>query len=444
MYKFCEPDMDQLQLFEKSLPFGGKLNRNNRWIRLAELVNWRELEGIYAKTFSTTGRPGIRARYVIGSSIIKHKLECSDDEVAEHISENPYMQYFIGLPRYKYLVPYDTSTLSRVRGRLGNEEFEKFEQLLIKTLTEKKLIKPKGLLTDATVFQSELTFPTDCKLLNKAQQFCVKHIRSLGRVVDRKVRTYCRVAQKAYVTFVKKRRKTHQEVRHMQKTLLQYLKRNICQLSELIEEVKETGKRVSKQALETFGTVKELYIQQKQMYDEKKKTISDRIVSIHKPYVRPIVRGKDGKDVEFGAKVSLSHVDGYLFADHMSFDNYNEGTKLVDSIERFEKRFGKKPDYVSMDSIYGSKDNRTYLKEQNIRAAVRPLGRPKKNGSTHLETRWRQQKQRERNRIEGAIGNSKTKYTLGLVRAKSLKTEYSWIQFALMSRNILTAAKRLT
>lgn len=443
MYKFYEPDMNQLEFFEKSLPFGGKLNRDNRWIGLAELVNWRELEGIYAKTFSTTGRPGIRARYVIGSLIIKHKLDCSDDELAEHISENPYMQYFIGLPRFEYRAPYDTSTLSHVRDRLGKEQFEKFEELLIKTLMEKKLIKPKGLLTDATVFQSEITFPTDCGLLNKARQFCVKQIRSISKVVGRKVRTYCRGAQKAYVSFVKNRRKTHKEVRLMQKTLLQYLKRNIRQLSELIEEVKDTGKSVCKQVLETFDTVKELYTQQKQMYDEKKKAISARIVSIHKPYVRPIVRGKDGKNVEFGAKVSLSHVDGYLFADHMSFDNYNEGTKLVDSLERFEKRFCKKPDYVSMDHIYGSKDNRDYLKEQNIRAAVRPLGRPKKHSSTHLEKRWRRQKQRERNRIEGAIGNSKTKYALGLVRAKSPKTEYSWIQFALMSRNILTAAKRL-
>jgi hypothetical protein len=435
--------MNQLQLFEQSLPFGGKLNRQNRWIRLAELINWRELESIYAKTFASIGRPGVRARFVLGSLIIKHKLQCSDDEVSEHISENPYMQFFIGLARFEYRVPYDSSTLSNVRKRLTQEQFDEFEQQIIDTLIEKKLIRPKGMLTDATVYQSEITFPTDCGLLNKARRFCVKQIKRLSKVVDRQVRTYCRVAQKAYVSFSHKRRKSQIEVRHMQKSMLQYLRRNMRQLSELIEEVKDTGMVISEGVLQTFDTVKTIYGQQKQMYDTNKKSISERIVSLHKPYIRPIVRGKDGKDVEFGPKVSVSWVDGYLFADHISFDNYNEGTKFIDSVERFKERFGKKPAYVSMDHIYGSKSNRDYLKEHHIRAAVKPLGRPKKNSSTQAETRWRRRKQVERNRIEGAIGNSKTKYALGMVRAKSPTTEYSWIQLALMSKNVLTAANRL-
>ncbi len=443
MYKYSEPDVNQLEIFEKSLPFGGKLDRNNRWIRLAELVNWRELESIYAKSFATTGRPGVRARYVLASLIIKHKLDSSDEEVAEHISENPYMQYFIGLPRFQYRVPYDPSTLTNVRKRLGEEEFDLFEQQLIDTLVEKKLIKPKGMLTDATVFQSEITFPTDCGLLNKARRFCVKHIKHLSKVVGRKVRTYCRVAQKSYVAFSKKRRKTQKEVRRMQKTMLQYVRRNIRQLSELTQEVKERGLSLSRQVVETFETVKEIYTQQKQMYEANKKSIEDRIVSLHKPYIRPIKRGKDGKGTEFGAKVSLTHVDGYMFADHISFDNYHEGTKLVDSIELFEKRFAKKPDYVSMDQSFGSQDNRDYLKEHHIRSPVKPLGRPKQDNASEAEKRWRKRKRNERNHIEGAIGNSKSKYSLGLVRAKTPKTEYAWIQFALMSRNITIAAQRI-
>jgi hypothetical protein len=117
MYKFTEPDVNQLEMFEKSLPFGGQMNRDNRWIRLADIVPWGDLESSYAKTFSTTGRPGIRARYVLGSIIIKHQLQCSDDELGEQISENPYMQYFIGLERYQYHLPFDISTLSNVKQR---------------------------------------------------------------------------------------------------------------------------------------------------------------------------------------------------------------------------------------------------------------------------------------------------------------------------------------
>ena len=446
MYNFSEPDVNQIELFEQSLPFGGKLNRTNRWILLAELIDWRELDATYAKTFSITGRPGIRARYVLGSLIIKHIIDSSDEEAAEHISENPYMQYFIGLPRFSYRLPFDTSTFSKVRKRLGKEQFDEFEQNLINTLVEKKLLRPKGLLTDATVFQSDITFPTDCGLLNKIRHVCVEQIRTLSKAVGCKVRTYRRVAQKAYVAFSKKRRKTHKEVRQMQKQLLQYVRRNIRQLSELselIEEVADAGVAVTEKVVATLQTVKELYAQQKQMYDSKKKSVENRIVSFHKPYIRPIVRGKDGKGTEFGAKVSLSHVDGYLFADYISFDNYHEGKKFIDSVELFEKRFGKKPNYVAMDQAYGSKENRNYLKEHTIRAAVKPLGRPKKNNANDTETRWRKRKQKERNRIEGAIGNSKNKYSLGVIRAKSEITEYAWIRFALMSRNIAIAGKRI-
>jgi len=443
MYQFSEADVNQLELFEQSLPFGGKLNRNNRWLRLAELINWRELEAIYAKTFSSTGRPGVRARHVIGSLIIKHRLECSDEEVGQQISENPYMQYFIGLPRFQYRVPYDPSTLTNVRKRLSPEQFDEFEQQLINTLVEKKLLRPKGLLTDATVVQSEITFPTDCGLLNKARRFCVKHIKRLSKVVGRQVRTYCRVAQKAYVAFSKKRRKTYQDVRRMQKTLLGHVARNIRQLSQLTQEVKERGLGLCREVAQTFETVKKVYAQQRQMYQSRRKSIAKRIVSLHKPYVRPIKTGKERKPTEFGPKLSLTHVDGYLLADQVSFENYHEGTKLAHSVELFEKRFGKKPDYVSADQSFGSQENRDYLKEQGIRFAVKPLGRPKKDPLADAEKRWRKKKSAERNHIEGAIGNSKNHYALGLVRAKTEKTEYAWIRFALMSRNLAIAGHRI-
>ncbi len=92
---------------EKSLPFGDTLNRENRWIRLAGLIDWHRFESIYAQTFSTTGRPGIRARYVLGSLILKHKLEVSDEELLLQICENPYLQYFIDLEKFSQDITFD-------------------------------------------------------------------------------------------------------------------------------------------------------------------------------------------------------------------------------------------------------------------------------------------------------------------------------------------------
>lgn len=443
MYICQEPDPNQLELFNVSLPFDGKLDAENRWVRLAHMLDWREWELSYAKLFAAEGRPGLRARFVLGTLILKHQYQASDEEILQTILESPYLQYFIGLPHFTTTMPFDASSLSRVRERLGEETFTAFEQTLIKTLVEKKLIRANGLLVDATVYESEITYPTDCGLLEKARLFCVKQIEHWREVVPEKVRSYCRVARKAYLNFTKKKRKTQKEIRRMQKAALQYLERNIKQVTALIAKAKDLGHTVAEDVATTFATVKKIYEQQKEMYDHKKKTVANRIVSLCKPYVRPIVRGKSAKEVEFGAKVQLSCVDGYLFSDHISFDNFNEGTKLKDSVAAFEKRFGQLPEYVAMDQIYGSRENRAYLKEKEIRASVKPLGRPKKDDEAEAaEERWRKKKQRERNRVEGAIGNSKNYHDLGLVRAKTSTTEKSWIQMALFSRNIMLASKK--
>jgi IS5 family transposase len=444
MYKYSADFTDQLELFELSLPFGGKLDQQNRWIQLSSLIDWRGFEYAYGKLFSHTGRPALSARLVIGALIIKHVKGLSDEEVVEEIVENPYVQFFVGLKQFQYEVPFDDSSLSVVRKRLGEETFAGFERVVIERLVERRLIKPRGVQNDATVFESEITYPTDTGLLNKARLFCVDQIRRYSKVVDKKVRTYCRVAQRAYVNFSKKRRKTKKQIRTMQKQLLQYLGRNMRQLAELMEAAAELGHRIPRRVVERFETIKRIYDQQREMYQERKHSIESRIVSVHKPHVRPIVRGKAGKDVEFGAKVELSYVDGYVFCDEVSFENFNESGVFIEGVEKFRERFGKYPDHAVMDHIYGTRENRRYLKEHGIRSAVKPLGRGKQGSpEAERERRWRRQKQRERNRIEGSIGYGKTNFGLGLIRARLPETEISWIKMGLMAQNLITATQRI-
>jgi len=410
---------------------------------MAHAIDWRALELSYARLFAQTGRPALRARYVLGTLILKHQFGLSDEDILQLIIESPYLQYFIGLATFTMSPPFETSSLSRVRERLGDKTFQEFEETLIATLVTQKIIKSKSLQVDATVLESDITYPTDCGLLEKARRFCVIQIQQLRQVVKKKVRTYCRVAKKEYLNFIKTKRKTKKQIRRMQKSLLQYVRRNIEQLNELMTHAQARGYEVADRIADTFETVKRLYAQQREMYIEKKKSIASRIVSLAKPYVRPIVRGKNGKDVEFGAKAQLSYVDGYLFVDHLSFDNFNESTTLKKSLEAHERRFGALPKEVIMDQIYGSRDNRDHLRDKGIRTSVKKLGRPSTTEASMSEARWRKRKQRERNRIEGAIGNSKTCYDLGVVRARTPKTEASWIQMALFSRNLMLATGRI-
>jgi len=88
--------------------------------------------------------------------------------------------------------------------------------------------------------------------------------------------------------------------------------------------------------------IQELYRQQKQMFETKTHRINDRIVSISQPHVRPIVRGKTHTNVEFGAKLSLSLVDGWAFLDHLKWNAYHEGNGLTTCVEKYaERRLGR-------------------------------------------------------------------------------------------------------
>ena len=157
----------------------------------------------------------------------------------------------------------------------------------------------------------------------------------------------------------------------------------------------------------------QIYEQQKKMYTEKVTRVKDRVVSLVRPYVRLIVRGKSGKEVEFGSKAGCVQVDGFVFLDHLEHRAFAEEELLKKHVEAYQERFGKVPPSLTADKKYGTEDNRNYLKKEGIRPGLKALGRKRKNDVAR--SRWLKKKQRKRNRIEGDFGNWKEHYGLGRV-----------------------------
>jgi Transposase domain (DUF772) len=117
MYKKAEQLKTESENFE--LPFGGKLAEDNRWVIMAKLIPWAEVEEEYAKNFTIIlGAPAKPSRMALGALIIKEKLGISDRETVEQIRENPYLQYFIGLNNYINEAPFEASMLVHFRQRL--------------------------------------------------------------------------------------------------------------------------------------------------------------------------------------------------------------------------------------------------------------------------------------------------------------------------------------
>ncbi len=129
----------QLTIAEFDWPIETALDKNNRWVKLSECIPWDELaESYYQGMRADRGRPLIDARRVIGAVIIKHKLCLSDVETVQQIQENPYLQYFVGLPGYQAAVPFAPSLLVEVRKRMGEAVFEGFHRSIIEAHERQK------------------------------------------------------------------------------------------------------------------------------------------------------------------------------------------------------------------------------------------------------------------------------------------------------------------
>jgi hypothetical protein len=201
--------------------------------------------------------------------------------------------------------------------------------------------------------------------------------------------------------------------------------------------------------LRQLWVIRLVYDQQKEMYDKRSWRCDDRIVSISQPQVRPIVRGKAGKSVEFGAKISASlSADGLARADAIRWDAFNEGGDLPTQVEAYKERYGHYPAVVLADGIYGTRDNRRYCKARGIRFGGKPLGRPKKATDANREEIREEKRQRRRDEleripIEGKFGQGKNGYGLGRIRAKLADTSEAWIRAIFLVMNLMVLLRFL-
>jgi len=184
-----------------------------------------------------------------------------------------------------------------------------------------------------------------------------------------------------------------------------------------------------------YWIIQQLYAQQQQMYKSRIRRYDDRIISISQPHVRPIVRGKAGKPVEFGSKISVSMMGKLAFVDHLSWDAFNESADLIAQVRAYKERFGFYPEAVYADGIYGTRDNRRWLKDHGIRFAGKRLGRPKKataDNKEEISQIKRQQREDERRRIpvEGKFGQGKNGYRLNQIRARLASTSEAWVRIS--------------
>lgn len=172
------------------------------------------------------------------------------------------------------------------------------------------------------------------------------------------------------------------------------------------------------------------------------KDVKHRIVSIDRPYLRPIVRGKENKRVEFGAKVNNIQIDGISFIEHHSFEAFNEGIRLRQCIEYQESLTGIKVSRIGADSIYANNANRTMCTERGITTCFARKGPKPKEEAEHLKTSRRIIGNLRATVMEGSFGNQKQHYAVGCIKARNMFSETLLLFFGIHTTNAAILAAR--
>ena len=221
------------------------------------------------------------------------------------------------------------------------------------------------------------------------------------------------------------------------------MQRNLTTVETLLNGLPSRAIPLSPKQLKQYWVIQQVYSQQVEMYSTKSHRCDDRIISIHQPHVRPIIRGKLNKSVDFGAKISVSLTpQGLAKVDHLRWDAFNEGGDLETQVEVYQRHYGYYSETVVADLVFGTQKNRTYLKDKGIRYACKALGRPKKETEQNREQlkRDKQQRQadyRQRIPIEGKFDQGKRAYGLNQIQAKTVRTSEVWINSIFFVMNLL-------
>lgn len=455
MYK--KDRLRQLGLADFNQPMGLKMNPENRWVKKAETIPWLTIEDRYVELFpSRTGMPAKPLRLALGSLIIQKQYDYSDRELVEQLTENPYYQFFIGLPGYQQEPPFVPSLLVEFRKRLTADILGEINEMIIEYNHPDDHTPAGGssgdaipsedggggnkgtLMLDATCAPQHIAFPQDINLLNEARENLESIIDTVCYEYNRpKPRTYRQNARKDYLALAKRKKRPAKAIRRAVRKQLQYIRRDLGYIDSFLKE----GAELSPKQEERLAVIRKAYGQQKYMYDNDTHSVTDRIVSISQPYIRPIVRGKAKAPTEFGAKLDLSIDDnGMARIEKQSFDAYNESDVLIGAVEGYYKRTGHYPERVLADKIYRNRRNLRYCREHGIRLSGPALGRPKKDPSADKNLIYTDAV--DRIEIERRFSLAKRCYGLGLIRTKLNTTTRSsiWLSVIAMNVSSLTSA----
>lgn len=369
---------------------------------------------------------------------LKHYACCSDKKLIEQLNANIDYQFFCDIHLgYSRLTNY--KIVSQIRCELASNLHMVSIEKLFFNHWKSYISEPEKITTDATCYESEVRYPTDQKILWESVHWLYKQLKALCKFLKIKLpRTKYIKWFRRYIGYSKMRRKTNKRRTSITRAFLKLLHKLLLEVKTLQNHYQL---KLPERFYKTLTTIKKVYKQQHLFFTTGKKP-TGRIVSLSKNYLRPIVRGKEIKGTEFGAKVNKLQIDGINFIQKISFDNFNEGTQFKNTIYKAQGLTKTKVKVVGADAIYATNKNRVFATSNNIQTDFKPKGKPSKHYKQQKQLKAAITKERA-SRLEGSFGKEKEHYHLKKIKAKTEATEKLWIFFGIHTANCLEIGRRI-
>jgi transposase, IS5 family len=375
------------------------INLKHELVRLAQAMDWPVLEERFGAVYSDgPGMPPLPTRLMAGLAILKHTFDLSDEELCARWVENPYFQYLCGEEFFCHELPFDRSSMTRWRQRMGEERIVALLQESLAVAVKTGAMKPadtRRVIVDTTVQPKNVMFPTDAKLIHRARERLVRLARKVGLDLRQ---SYVRVGKLALIAHQRyAHAKQFKRANRALRTLKTYLGRTIRDIRRQIAGDEELD-----------AIFKWPLYQGEAVLEQRQRQRGRKIYSLHAHEVECIGKGKAHAPYEFGVKVSvattLKRSKGGQFALHAMAlpGNPYDGHTLATVIPDMERTIGNEIGRILADAGY-----RGHNAPQSHKFKVFTAGQKRR------VTPAIKHEMRRRSAIEPIIGHIKAEHRMG-------------------------------
>ncbi len=261
------------------------INPRHELVRLAGAIAWQRFEAVAEPLFTDIGNPALPSRLMFALMILKHMYGLSDEELVARWVENPYFQYFCGETFFQHQAPFDRSSLTRWRQRLGEEHLSELIKESLATALRIGALAPgdvRRITVDTTVQPKNIAFPTDARLLYTSMTRLVRLAKRHGVKLRQ---SYVRVGKLA---LIKSQRYAHAKQFKRHRREVRFLNTRLGRL------IRDIGRKIDGDSTleEAFGDELDMAVRLRQ---QRQRQRGPKFYSLHAPETECIGKGKAAK-----------------------------------------------------------------------------------------------------------------------------------------------------